>query len=623
MTTKAQPDDLVQQFHEAGALDPAAVQFSRQALRLAGADDDLLGLAVALAVRQVMGGSACVDLGAIQSQVTAELLSPEGEPRDAAVASVADLPWPEPDAWLSALRDHDAVAGAEEPINARLFRLVDRLFYLERWWAFEDAIVRRLAARQATPSPEVEAGDLKVALDAVFDRAGLGPDEPDLQRAAAESAATSWTSIIAGGPGTGKTATVARVLSVLARLSEQPLTVALAAPSGKAAARLEQAVSAEFETRLQGQPMPTIPRGQTLHSLLGSNGLGNGFRRSPLNPVPHDIVVLDEVSMVDLTMFSHLLGALRPTTRLIILGDPSQLSSVDAGRVLADLASAPSVRGPGDDRPAMVTLEHNWRNPGDIDRLARAIRAGDVDATREVLADHDDSIVWIEDDLARIDADEALRSSLLAQGRALHEAGLRGDADAALVALDDHRILCAHREGPHGVSHWSQQQRELLRHEVDGYGTDDPEWWAGRPLLVTANSRSIEVFNGDAGVIVRDASGAARLAIGDPGRHRLLAPSLVDGLEDLYAMTVHKSQGSQFREVTVVLPPPTSPLLSREMLYTAITRAQQRVRIIAPWESLAAAVELDTQRVSGMARRWERLGEASRVRVDAADPAPF
>ncbi|MGJ6979443.1 exodeoxyribonuclease V subunit alpha [Aestuariimicrobium soli] len=600
---------VLAEFNAAGVLQVADVQLAQVSCRLSRIDDPATQLAAALAVRELRRGSVCVDLATIRDQVLAELraydltgegLSDGAGAADSAIrerlALVESLPWPEAATWASSL---EVSASDDHP-----YRLEGTLFYLARWWRHERDIAAILRARESAPPPRVDLPRLEATVTALFEHDAGGGD--GLQRQAALVAARSWTSVVAGGPGTGKTTTVARMLAALQDQSERPLTAALAAPSGKAAARLEQSVREEAGKLTR--TLPPIPAGQTLHGLLGARGVGNGFTRHAGNPLPHDVVVLDEASMVDVAMFAALLAALRPTSRLVIVGDPHQLSSVDAGRVLADIAAGGLTTGGDQPTSAVVELERNWRNTGDIDALARAVKAGDADAAIALLgASTDGSLVWDELDGPELADVPGLAGELVDQARTSHAAALAGDAAVALSSLDTHRILVAHREGRHGVGGWSRQVQGLLRHAIDGYGgagahARDAEWYPGRPILVTANSRDIAVFNGDSGVIVNspDGRGGPQLALPTPHGPRLLSPSLVDGLESMYALTVHKAQGSQFERVTVVLPPETSPLLTREMFYTAITRARKRVRVVGTAAAVRAAIDHHTRRVSGL-----------------------
>ncbi|GAB2492955.1 exodeoxyribonuclease V subunit alpha [Luteococcus sediminum] len=590
---------LLATFNQAGVVLGADVHVAQTLGRLCREADEQVLLAVALAVRALRLGSVCLEVTGTAERVATEMLDPALDIAANSDVDVASLPWPEPGAWLERLRASTMVGqGADAPPNQRPVRLVEDLLYLERHWAQESVVRHELDQRGAHPTPKVDDQVLERTLDILFPGTGLAPGEADLQRLAAREAAHSWTSVLAGGPGTGKTTTVARLLAVLQSTSTSPLRIALAAPSGKAAARLEEAVTEALDRLPDGIDRPVIAQASTLHKLLDARGAGRGFGRTRHNPLPHQVVVVDEMSMVALPLMARLLEAVRPDTRLVLVGDPHQLTSVDAGAVLSDLVTA---RSPG--RGPVTELTHTWRFGAEIAALAEAIRTGQAETALELL--HTGGQV----ELVAADASAlqlvdlpGLRAQAVAAGRAVHAAAQAGDAVTALDALDEHRLLCAHREGRWGVARWGQLVEAALHEEIDGYG-DGGEWYVGRPLLVTRNLRDLDLSNGDAGIVV--AHGAqVRAAIGAGGQPRLLSPFLLDAVTSLHAMTVHKAQGSQFRHVTVVLPPPESALLTRELLYTAVTRASQGVRLVGSAEAVAKAVNSPARRASGLARGW-------------------
>ena len=372
--------------------------------------------------------------------------------------------------------------------------------------------------------------------------------------------------------------------------SGRRLRIALAAPTGKAAARLQEAVQLEVgKLAPSDQEALAGLHATTLHRLLGSRpDTSARFRHHRGNRLPHDVIVVDETSMVSLTMMARLLEAVRPETRLVLVGDPDQLASVEAGAVLADL-----VDGLGEGRIAALKTSHRFGKS--IGTLATAIRVGDADKAVEVLRAGGEHIEWIDTD----DPRERLRNVLVRHAVALRTAAVLGDERAALQVLDDHRLLCAHRRGPFGVAYWNRQVERWLTEE-----TGEPiwsSWYAGRPVLATANDYGLGLYNGDTGVtVVRD--GALRVVIGDA----TFATSRLADVETMHAMTIHKSQGSQADEVTVLLPQEESRLLTRELFYTAVTRAKERVRVVGSEAALRAAIERRAIRASGLARRLRR-----------------
>ncbi len=565
---------LLRTFNEAGVLDAADVHVAQRLCALAAEDDELVALAAAVVVRAVRGGSVCVDLATVAEDAP-------------------DLSWPDADAWYAALAASPLVT-ADPPV----LRLLDhdgvRLLYLDRYWREEEQVHADLVGRPAGSDAPDEAW-LAAALDRVFPASGY-----DEQRAAARVALTHATTVLTGGPGTGKTTTVAALLALCAEQAElagdPAVRIALAAPTGKAAARLQQAVEAEVaklpdadRTRLLGV------RAVTLHRLLGSRpDTSSRFRHHRDNRLPHDVVVVDETSMVSLTMMARLLEAVRSGSRLILVGDPFQLASVEAGAVLADLVETVQEKT----RVGVASLVTSHRFGESIGELAEAVRSGDADRAIELLEAGGDHV-----ELANVD-DPArrIRELVVPHAVAVIEAAEAGDADRALALLDRRRLLCAHREGPFGVRHWNTQVERWL-----GEATGEPiyaSWYAGRPLLVTANDYGLGIYNGDTGVAVRPAAGRAlRAAVAGSTGRLDLATSRLGQVETMHALTIHKSQGSQADEVVVILPPPESRLLTRELLYTAITRARERVVVVGSPDDVRAAIDRRALRATGLRQR--------------------
>jgi exodeoxyribonuclease V alpha subunit len=307
-----------------------------------------------------------------------------------------------------------------------------------------------------------------------------------------------------------------------------------------------------------------------------------------------------------------------------LVGDPDQLASVEVGAVLGDLVERPAPTGasptalPSEvdvdladlslpERQAVlsagvVRLSRVHRFAEEIQELAVAIRSGDPAAVSGVLAKGYDCLEHVDADPAGLAPDAAgassLRADVVRTGLQLVAAARGGDASGALAALDGHRVLCAHREGGYGVTRWARQVEEWIGGAVDGYAADGP-WYVGRPLLITVNDYRLRLFNGDTGVVV-DVGGRPQAAFRRDGQPVLLATSRLTDVHTMHALSVHRSQGSQFDSVTVILPPPESPLLTRELLYTAVTRAKQHVRIIGTADALAAAVKRPIVRASGL-----------------------
>jgi exodeoxyribonuclease V alpha subunit len=607
---------LLAAFSEAGVLNAADVHTADVVCRIGRDPDERVQLALALTVRALRNGSVCIDLRTVHTTAFDEM--------EAAI-DVAALPWPDPEEWTAACNASSLVAdGADQP-GGRPLRLAGGLLYLERYWQQEELVRIQLQRRFAAPAPEIDEARLSAALPRLFDHKGLAQGEADRQQLAAAVSVLGRVSVLAGGPGTGKTTTVARLLALLRDQPGPALRIALAAPTGKAAARLEEAVraaTAQLDPEDQGRLGEVTA--STLHRLLGwlpSNR--SRFRHDATNQLPHDVVIVDEMSMVSLTLMARLLEAVRPSARLVLVGDPDQLSSVEAGAVLADIARAP---GPpdadlgqrlielgliSDNETApvhgVVQLTHTWRFGGAIDALARAIRAADADGAIAVLRSGASDVHFGEIDLEAAPTEAAARAlggmtaQVRATGVAMLDAARSGDIARALAALDRHRLLCAHRRGPYGVLRWSLEVERWLAEAIPGYG-EDGEWYVGRPLLVTANDYEMSLYNGDTGVIVETPDGV-RAAFARGAAAKLFSPVRLDAIQTVHAMTVHRAQGSQFDSVSFVMPPPNSPLLTRELLYTAVTRARRNVLLIGSEEAIRRAVQRPANRASGLRHR--------------------
>jgi exodeoxyribonuclease V alpha subunit len=557
---------ILRTFRDAGVFEAADIHVARRLTALAGESDERVALAIALVVRALRGGSVCVDLRNAEAQV-----------------GIADLPWPDADDWLA------AVAASRLLGSPPVLRLLGELLYLDRYWLEEEQVCADLLALSAPGA----IGDVP-ALQRLF------PPGYEEQREAAEIALSQAVTVVTGGPGTGKTTTIARLLALLvgqAELAGAPRPrIALAAPTGKAAARLAEAVTAEVkELTAEDSARLAGLRSTTLHRLLGSRpDTSVRFKHNRGNRLPHDVIVVDETSMVSLTMMARLLEAVRPDTRLILVGDPDQLASVEAGAVLADLVDGLTARH--DVRVAALRTPHRFGES--IGALAEAIRIGDADRVVELLRAGGEHIEWLDSDGPA----DRLRAVLVPHALRVREAAALGASEAALRTLGEHRLLCAHRKGPYGVSHWNRQVERWLSEE-----TGQPawsEWYVGRPLLVTANDYGLKVFNGDTGVVVIGNDGLRAVITGATGPLDF-ATSRLSEIETMHAMTIHKSQGSQAHEITVLMPPEDSRLLNRELFYTAVTRAKAKVRVVGTEASVRTAIGRRAVRASGLRLRLQ------------------
>lgn len=555
---------VLRTFNEAGVIDSSDVVVAQRLTALAKDTDERVALAVAFVVRAVRAGSVCVALADVEQHT-----------------AIADLPWPPAGEWLA------AVAASPLTVDPTVLHLDDGLLYLDRYWIEEcrvaEDVLALADARRSGSVPDINR---------------LFPDSFAEQRGAAQLALSRALTVLTGGPGTGKTTTVARLLALLAEQAEldgKPrLRIALAAPTGKAAARLLEAVQLEVDALAPAdrERLPALAA-TTLHRLLGSRpDTSSRFRHNRENRLPHDVIVVDETSMVSLTMMARLLEAVRPDSRLLLVGDPDQLASVEAGAVLADLVEG--LTAVVDSPVATLVTPHRFGES--IGALADAIRDGDADAAVRVLAAGGEHIEWVDVHQPA----EVLRKVLVPHALRLREAAVLGNADAALQTLEQHRLLCAHRRGPYGVAYWNRQVERWLSEQ-----TDMPlwaDWYVGRPVLVTANDYGLGLYNGDTGVaVLRD--GGLRAAMATSAGPVQFATGRLADVETMHAMTIHKSQGSQAVEITVLLPPTDSRLLTRELLYTAVTRAREKVRLVGSADQLRAAVTRRAIRATGLSRR--------------------
>ncbi|MBC9252910.1 exodeoxyribonuclease V subunit alpha [Pseudomonas alcaligenes] len=492
--------------------------------------------------------------------------------------------------------------------------------YLARYQAYESQLASQLLAR-ADDLPQVDEAVLTESLARLF---AFNQQQPDWQRLAAAQAVRRRLAVISGGPGTGKTTTVVRLL---AALLEQPggaqLAIGLAAPTGKAAARMAEAIrNAKAELPVSEAIKAALPEeARTLHRLLGSRGDTPRVRHDAARPLALDVLVVDEASMVDLALMAKLVDALPPHARLILLGDKDQLAAVEAGAVFAELcegrgfdavAVAELQRITGQSVPvepprsrlgdAVVLLTHSHRFAGDsgIGELARRINGGDAPGTLNLLKENRADLHW------QAQPTPAALLERLDQGyRPYLQAARAGDPAQAFAAFNAFRALTAQREGPWGVSGLNEALEARIKRR---YSLAERErWYPGRAVMVRQNDYALGLFNGDIGLCLHGEHGLRVYFEGEDG-YRAFAPARLPSHDSAFAMTVHKSQGSEFSEVLLALPELSSPLLTRALFYTGITRAKHKVEIWGLPARLSDAVNTRAERAAGLA---ERLGVTS------------
>ena len=552
-----------------------------------GAKDDAGALcAVVSLLSQAVGqGHVCLDL----EEIAGQLARIPGRDEPLRLPDAAHL--------ISALRSLPTLGG---PGEHRPLILDDygRL-YLYRYFRYEALLADAIRARAVSQTDGSDA--YAEQLDRYF-----APSEnagEDRQRQAALTALRRRFSVISGGPGTGKTTTVVRILGLLLeQTGGDRLRIAMAAPTGKAAARLTSSIAALRESLPCADEVKRAVPGQvtTIHRLLGTLPGSTGFRHNERNPLPCDAVIVDEASMVDLPLMTALVTALPPQARLILIGDRDQLASVEAGAVLGDICRA--AESPDSAVAGCVTvLDRNYRfgDGSGIAALSHAVNAGDDHKALRLLADAGSSAIALEVTPTRDTMKKRLAAPVLEGFRAYLEAETPAEA---LRLFDRFRILTALREGPWGATGMNHAAETLL-HEAGLIRRDTP-FYRGRPVLVTENDYIHKLFNGDTGIILPDPdpdTGHLRafFAASD-GTIRAIPPEFLPKHETAFAMTVHKSQGSEFERVLMVLPPEDSILLTRELIYTGITRAKQSVTIWSDEAVFGGAVKRRTERRSGL-----------------------
>ena len=626
---------------EAGELRRLSSAFARFIAQLGAAPPPLV-LAAAILSELEGHGHSCVQLADLAASPAALLGWSEEQWGQLATAAA---PLPRGVAgWRKLLASCGQVWVREEFDYDQPLVLDGERLYLRRYWRDETQVARAVRERAEATHP-VDTGLVRSWLDKLF-VAAPGAEQPDWQKLACAVALRGSVAIITGGPGTGKTYTVARLLALLFATAPDAARqrVALAAPTGKAAARLKQSIDkalGELADRV-GAELPLreltarMGAARTLHSLLGARPDTRAFAHHRGNPLDVDVLIVDEASMVHLEMMASLLDALPPGATLILLGDKDQLASVEAGAVLGDLChdaqagnydadTIAYVRAAsGEAIPAeyageggalaqqTVMLRHSRRFSGPIGQLALAVNAGDADAAEAVLRDGDNAgqVRWIEHahqhhvvNLALEGYQPYLEVLFERPEGSAHEDWVR----AVLGRFEAFRILCAVREGEWGVSGLNTAIEGRL--EAAGLLRRGGEWYVGRPVMVTRNDYGTGVFNGDIGLTLSDPArpGSLRVYFMEGDAVRSVLATRLRNVETAFAMTVHKSQGSEFRHTVLVLPEDRHGILTRELVYTGITRASAEFTLVSPTGSvLAEAVARRTHRASGLRSLIER-----------------
>ncbi len=499
--------------------------------------------------------------------------------------------------------------------------------YLYRYFDYERQLANAIVARIPKAPPQPLNTESQKFLDERFaENAKRLAGRPDRQKMAVMLALSSPLTIISGGPGTGKTTIVTALIATLA-LNDPPPRIALVAPTGKAAARMEDAMRKQVST-LSPELIKRLPdHASTIHMLLGAKPASNEFRHNRDNPLPYDLIVIDEASMIDLSLAARLFTALLPGTRIVLLGDKDQLAAVEAGAVFAELARRSSLSdvtaedpdrkkddllslrpSPGTEKKGIsdcvVWLTENYRFGAEspIGRLAALVVNGnDAQMTDWLQTQKSSEIKWeaIGDGLPAKVVD-----ALVCGFESYVAAVKQGDPGDVLSIYEKFCVLCAIRRGKRGVEGINDVIAQKLRLRLSGEISSDSHWYNGRPVMITENDYGLGIFNGDIGIALTGKNGNLDVWFkAKEGGIRSISPSSLPAHQTAFAITIHKAQGSEFENVALILPEQDSPVLTRELIYTAVTRARKSLSLYGSLKIMSVAVCRPTSRRSGLAER--------------------
>ncbi|NRN28343.1 exodeoxyribonuclease V subunit alpha [Photorhabdus heterorhabditis] len=608
---------LLQQAVDLRLLRPLDLQFAHA---LIGDEDPALLLVMALLSAEAGAGHVCLPVNRIMPEYFFDGRQREFAEQLWQVAGNPDEP------NLREVLEHcAAISDGFQPTPVVLSH--NRL-YLQRMWQSECQVAAFFSANQSTDNIQEE--QLRAILDELFTLSG---EAMDWQKMAAAVAATSRVSVISGGPGTGKTTTVAKLLAALIKLNpDKNMVIRLAAPTGKAAARLTESLNSAVRklplTEKQFESMPD--QAQTIHRLLGAQPDSQRLRHDRDNPLSLDVLVVDEASMVDLPMMARLIDALPSYAKIVLLGDRDQLASVEAGAVLGDICrfaemgysavraeqlsrltgcqlvageqeNVPEVR----DRLCLLRRSYRFDVDSGIGQLAAAVNQGKSRQALSILQQPLNDICFyrLSDDE---DYQRLLIETVSGYRSYLQLVAKQASVKAILDEFNRYRLLCALREGPFGVSGLNERIEQLLHRQglIRRPTGIFSRGYAGRPIMISRNDSTLSLFNGDIGIMLRDENNELRAYFQLPdGQIKGIQPSRLPQHETAYVMTVHKSQGSEFEHTALVLPTQFTPVVSRELVYTAMTRAREKLTLYAHDAVLRQAIQTPTQRRSGLAER--------------------
>ncbi|HOT41273.1 MAG TPA: exodeoxyribonuclease V subunit alpha [Syntrophorhabdaceae bacterium] len=495
--------------------------------------------------------------------------------------------------WLDALKKADVVGGPQEK---RPLILTDNgRLYLNRYWQYERSFIGGIIRKLNLSTDCIDEASLDKILNRLFPN--QHEKEEDMQRKAAKNAATKNFLVISGGPGTGKTFTIVKIIALLLELSNNKLSIALAAPTGKAAQRLKAVIKdARDKIDCPDEIKRHIPEDVlTIHRLLGASYRTRRFRFHEDNPLPYDVIIIDEASMIDLPLMSKFLSAIPIKTRLILVGDKDQLSSVEPGAVFGDICE-----GAEDIDSSIVILKKNYRFTEDsgIGILSELVKQGrGKDALNILKAGRYEDIIW-----HHIPSPDILPMVIEKSITDRYSRYIKStDVEEAFRYFDEFHVLCALRHGPYGVI----AVNELIEKDLEKKGLIKitGRWYRGKPVMITVNDYSLKLFNGDTGIVFPDRDNKDMLRVyfkTEDGGLRKVVPARIGDYETAYSITVHKSQGSEFNDIIIILPDRSSEILTRELIYTAITRAKRGIEIWGNEGVFIEAVEKRIERQSGI-----------------------
>ncbi|MCG8338669.1 MAG: exodeoxyribonuclease V subunit alpha [Proteobacteria bacterium] len=576
------------------------VRFARLMIDLAGVKPShpLFPVSSLLCHFTLTKRNSCLDLATLSGKSLHDIL----DFADIEEPDQKEIALPDMDTLAQQLRDTSPV-GIPGEYTPLVLDERNRL-YLFRYWEYEQKLAAGIADRIHSEAGKRTKGSGQL-LDQLF------PDpktDPDWQRRAADSAVSGRLTMISGGPGTGKTHTVTSILALL--ISEHPeLAISLCAPTGKAAARLQDSIQKAKKQMsfLNPRILNRIPeRAGTIHRLLGVRKGSASFKHNPGNPVIADVVVVDEASMVSLAMMSKLIQAIPKQTKLILLGDKNQLSSVEAGAVFGDICDAG--RSLARLSESIVELQYSYRfeqSPG-IGEISSFINQGDVDGVLKTVKKATDNSLVLQDQPKSGQLKSKLNQLVTSRIKPLLEAKSLAEG---FVALEQFKILCSYRKGEFGVEAVNRAIEQLLVEQGVIKGQQDI--YKGKPIIVKQNDYQVNLYNGDTGIIWPDKNGRLRAYF--PAGKQIFSDIGITRLpphQAAYALTIHESQGSEFSDILIVLGDKASPLLSKELLYTAVTRAKANIEIWADRELLSFAITNTVQRQTGLQQKLRQMIES-------------